>query len=64
MILVVETELAIEEEEHAALATEPTTPPLEVVMQDSLEKILIDEALMETAPKMSTRDAPKKIRLR
>ena len=65
MVLIAETESTIKKEEgYAAPAIKPMSPPLEVVAQDSLGEFSINGMLSETAPKMTTEGAPKKIRLR
>ena len=60
MILVAETGPTAREEEPAAPTIELMALPLEVVMQDSPEKVSIGGALMEMASKMSIEECSKK----
>ena len=55
-----EIEPVIGEEEYAAPTVEPTTLPLEVMMQDSPEKISIDGAPTETVSKISVEGCSEK----
>ena len=60
MVPVTEMGFMVGEEERGAPTIEPTALPLEAVTQDSSEKVSIDGAPTEMAPKMSVEGCSKK----
>ena len=60
VVSIAEAEFMVRKKEHATPVIEPTSLPLEIVMQNSPRKFLIDGAPLEIAPKMSVERCSKK----